>query len=110
MFDPYSSKPVHLATILDHRTDPPSLSQYLPLKLLSIQSLVSLKKSCKLLSCGFEHCLALIDGQVWSWGYGGSGCLGHGDYKTLVEPKKIKGIEEKVIYIESGGYHNGVIT
>lgn len=36
LFDPYSSQPKHLATILDHRSDPPALGQYLPLKLLSI--------------------------------------------------------------------------
>jgi len=86
------------------------LGDYLPLTLLSIQSLVSLKKRCTQLSCGFEHCLALIDDQVWSWGCGGSGCLGHGNYNTLPEPTKITGIKQKVAYIEAGGYHNGAIA
>lgn len=63
-----------------------------------------------MLSCGFEHCLALIDDQVWSWGCGGSGCLGHGDYKTVAEPRRVEGVREKAAYLEAGGYHNGVIA
>ena len=63
-----------------------------------------------MLSCGFEHCIALINGQPWSWGYGGSGCLGHGAYETITQPKMIEGIKDKVTYLESGGYHNSAIT
>lgn len=110
LFDPYSSKPQHIATILDHRTEPPSLGQYLPMKLLTIETLVSLKQKCEMISCGFEHCIALIDGRVLSWGYGGSGCLGHGDYNTVTQPKVIEGIRERVVFVEAGGYHNGVIA
>ena len=29
------------------------------------------------------------DGAVWSWGQGGSGCLGHGDLSDQMLPKKI---------------------
>ena len=110
LFDSDSSRPRHLATILDHRTDPPSLGKYLPLQLLSIQTLISMKKRCTLISCGFEHCIALIDDRVWSWGCGVSGCLGHGDYSTIAEPKRINGIKETVKYIEAGGYHNGALA
>lgn len=39
------------------------------------------KTSVTWISCGFEHCIVLtVFGQVASWGYGASGCLGHGDY------------------------------
>ena len=95
---------------MDHRKHPPSFLQYLPVKLLSPKSLLLLKQNCELLSCGFEHCIALINGQPWSWGFGGSGCLGHGAYETLTEPQIVNGIEEKVTYLEAGGYHNAVIT
>ena len=65
-------------------------------------------------SCGFEHCLALTaTGCVVSWGYGASGCLGHGDYVSYTQPKLITagGLNhERVVYATCGGYHNGAIT
>ena len=62
-----------------------------------------------MVSCGFESCISLSEnGQVYSWGYGGSGVLGHSDYKTQLNPKKIDALNN-VIYIEAGGYHNGAI-
>ena len=42
------------------------------------------------ISCGFEHCVALTSiGTVASWGYGASGCLGHGNYVSYTSPKLI---------------------
>ena len=41
-------------------------------------------------SAGSAHSFAITaDGAVWSWGHGGEGRLGHGDYQLL--PKKIEG-------------------
>ena len=38
----------------------------------------------------YAHSLAITaDGAVWSWGQGGSGCLGHGDLSDQMLPKKI---------------------
>ena len=38
----------------------------------------------------YDHSLALTaDGAIWSWGQGGSGCLGHGDLSDQMLPKKI---------------------
>lgn len=66
------------------------------------------------ISCGFEHCLALtVFGTVASWGYGASGCLGHGNTISYTSPKLIQtgGIQEYFITrIESGGYHNAATT
>lgn len=47
-----------------------------------------------------------------TWGYGGSGVLGHGDYLTFTKPKFVNGgLQSKFIVTgESGGYHNGVLT
>lgn len=37
----------------------------------------------KWISCGFEHCIAVNEnGKVFSWGYGASGSLGHGNYTS----------------------------
>jgi alpha-tubulin suppressor-like RCC1 family protein len=44
------------------------------------------------ISCGFEHCMVLtVYGTVASWGYGASGCLGHGNYISYTQPKLITG-------------------
>ena len=62
-----------------------------------------------MLSCGFEHCLALTStGQVYSWGCGASGCLGHGDYFSYIEPKGLS-FPLPIVYIECGGYHSAAI-
>jgi alpha-tubulin suppressor-like RCC1 family protein len=35
--------------------------------------------------------MAIADnGDVYTWGAGGSGRLGHGNIETLIKPKKIK--------------------
>ena len=64
------------------------------------------------ITCGFEHCLALIEeGAVASWGCGASGSLGHGDYLSYTEPKIINpDLLRDVEYIECGGYHSAAIT
>lgn len=57
------------------------------------------------ISCGFEHVAALTDaGDVYSWGYGASGVLGHGETSTVLFPRKVASVED-IVYIESGGYH-----
>ena len=67
----------------------------------------------KLVSCGVDHCIAVtLNGQVATWGYGGSGVLGHGNYVSYTKPKIVMaGLQTKfIVYCESGSYHNGVIT
>ena len=64
------------------------------------------------LSCGFEHC-ALINsaGKVMTWGYGTSGCLGHGDKASVGFPKLVHSLKDVACrYIECGGYHTLAIT
>jgi len=64
------------------------------------------------LSCGFEHCAALSsDQKVLTWGYGASGCLGHGDTNTYPNPTIINSLfEYNSVYIECGGYHSAIVT
>lgn len=67
-----------------------------------------MKEKAYIISCGFEHCIVLMSsGSVYTWGYGGSGCLGHGDYESLEYPKRVE--IEGVKYAQAGGYHNAVI-
>ena len=85
------------------------------LKLLTDNILKSFAKSqVKLLSCGFEHCIVVTEsGNVVSWGYGASGCLGHGNYTSYTQPKLITAgnlNHQKVVFATCGGYHNGAIT
>eukprot|EP00347_Sterkiella_histriomuscorum_P007995 403346770 len=65
------------------------------------------------ISCGYEHCMVLTNlGQVASWGFGASGCLGHGDYVAYLQPKYINQGEifgKFITYIDAGGYHNSAI-
>lgn len=64
------------------------------------------------LSCGFEHC-ALVNsaGKVMTWGYGTSGCLGHGDKTSVGFPKLLNSLKDETCrYIECGGYHTVAIS
>ena len=66
--------------------------------------------SVRLISCGFEHCAAVTqNGKVFTWGYGASGCLGHGDTSTYSSPTEVTSISN-VAYLECGGYHNAAVT
>jgi len=61
------------------------------------------------ISFGFDHCLILTNqGKVASWGFGLSGCLGHGNYDSYAKPKYIENFDH-ICYIECGGYHNGAL-
>ena len=64
------------------------------------------------ISCGFEHMTAVsIDGKVLSWGYGGSGCLGHGNTLSIFYPTFIRSLlPERILYLECGGYHNVAVN
>lgn len=64
------------------------------------------------ISCGFEHCALLTgSGQIMTWGYGASGCLGHGDMNSVSFPKMIQSLKGECFkYVECGGYHNLAIS
>lgn len=102
-----------------HKEDPenPSVGGPLFIQLLTSNILRTFVKGISpvtWLSCGFEHCIAVTkSGSVLTWGYGASGCLGHGDYISLLNPKLVtaSGLHTKtVVFAESGGYHSGVVT
>ena len=81
--------------------------------LLGINSLVFLEKTKILwLSSGFEHMAACsTSGKVFTWGYGASGCLGHGNKSNLSTPTLVEDLAHaNTVFLECGGYHNAAIT
>jgi len=82
-------------------------SQWQPKKVeaLAGQSVVAV-------SAGGWHSLALTaDGAVWSWGYGYSGILGHGDQQKQLLPKKTEALAgQHVVAVSAGERHSIAIT
>jgi alpha-tubulin suppressor-like RCC1 family protein len=63
-------------------------------------------------SCGWQHTMALTknSSEVYSWGYGKHGQLGHGDMHNSIIPKKIRSFDGlKVDTIDWGHSHSGAI-
>ena len=61
---------------------------------------------------GGKHCLALsADGEVYSWGEGDDGKLGHGNKTSADRPRVIEALRGKDIsFIACGGAHSAAIT
>lgn len=61
---------------------------------------------------GGKHCLALsADGDVFSWGEGEEGKLGHGDRLSYDKPKLIEALSGvSVVDIACGSAHSACIT
>ena len=58
---------------------------------------------------GQSHSLVLTaDGDVYSFGYGARGQLGHGDTSDQLVPKKIQGLSD-VADISAGGHYTLVL-
>ena len=54
-------------------------------------------KKVKSVECGFNITVALTeDGDVYSWGSGKEGAIGHGDWENSFTPKKIEGLKNIV--------------
>ena len=53
-------------------------------------------------ACGFQHTVAVTEnGDVYSWGFGKNGALGHGNWDLNDKPKKIEGLSN-IVKIECG--------
>ncbi|CAG9575570.1 unnamed protein product [Danaus chrysippus] len=84
-----------------------SVSQ--PTLLASIQHVFITKVAC---NSGGKHCLALsADGEVYSWGEGEDGKLGHGNRVSYDRPKLITALSGlEVVCIACGGAHSACLT
>ena len=62
-------------------------------------------------TCGEEHA-AFIDenGQVYTWGFGVEGQLGHGNKNSLNVPTHVKSFTPRATSVKCGGGHTGIIT
>uniref|UniRef100_A0A0P4W3Y5 HECT-type E3 ubiquitin transferase n=1 Tax=Scylla olivacea TaxID=85551 RepID=A0A0P4W3Y5_SCYOL len=80
-----------------------------PTLLESIQHIVIRKVA---VNSGGKHCLALTaDGDVYSWGEGDDGKLGHGNKSPYDRPRLIETLQGKgVVEIACGGAHSAAIT
>jgi alpha-tubulin suppressor-like RCC1 family protein len=71
-------------------------------------------KRIKQVSCGYNHTVCLTeDGEVYTWGYGKDGQLGHNDFDSQKYPKKLEFFAKnhiKVKQIKSGQYYIVVLT
>jgi alpha-tubulin suppressor-like RCC1 family protein len=53
-------------------------------------------------SCGRSHTAAVTEsGQVWTWGYGYEGELGHGEKSSQLQPKRVESLN-KVVDVACG--------
>lgn len=84
-----------------------SVSQ--PTLLASIQHVFITKVAC---NSGGKHCLALsADGDVYSWGEGEDGKLGHGNRVSYDRPKLVTALSGmEVVAIACGGAHSACLT
>jgi alpha-tubulin suppressor-like RCC1 family protein len=61
-------------------------------------------------SAGEEHSALLSEkGEVFTWGYGNDGQLGHKERTNLTQPKKLT-FDKPISKVICGGGHTGIIT
>jgi len=72
--------------------------------------------SIQKVACGYDHVAAVSNkGQLYTWGCGTRGQLGHGDDRNMEEalmrPKLVESLAgQEIIDVACGGYHTAVIT
>ena len=62
--------------------------------------------------CGKEHCMLLTEhGQVFTWGGGSRGQLGHGSLSSEDSPRLVMALDGlKIVKIAAGGWHSAAIS
>jgi alpha-tubulin suppressor-like RCC1 family protein len=62
-------------------------------------------------AAGYDHSMALtVTGELWTWGYGEKGQLGHGGKEDVTVPRVVDGVEGAVAGMASGEFHSLVTT
>lgn len=66
----------------------------------------------KAVGAGDSHVLAVADsGELYTWGVGFYGCLGHGDESSLTTPKLVEKLRgEKITAVTGGAFHSMATT
>jgi alpha-tubulin suppressor-like RCC1 family protein len=81
---------------------------------VSVPALISALqgKFIKQVACGWHHTAALLDnGQLFTWGSGEYGRLGHGDEIRQASPKLVDTLNGKpVASVAAGGFHTAAIV
>nr|CCA21326.1 regulator of chromosome condensation (RCC1)like protein putative [Albugo laibachii Nc14] len=64
------------------------------------------------IACGAKHSVALTSaGEVYSWGSGEDGRLGHGEMRDRNVPRKIMALlRHRIEYVSCGGSHTAVVS
>lgn len=63
------------------------------------------------ISCGDNYSgVVTSNGDVYTWGFGNEGQLGHGDKSDQQLPRKINNLKDKVVAISCGGGHTAMVT
>ena len=63
-------------------------------------------------AAGTYHRVAVMStGELWSWGYGSFGQLGHGDQQNQLVPRRVEALAaERVVQVAAGPYHTVAVT
>ncbi len=70
-----------------------------------------LPETIKQVACGNEHTVALtLSNELYTWGHGDSGLLGHGNNESLCVPKRLEELKKRVLIVACGGLHTVVVT
>eukprot|EP01117_Protostelium_nocturnum_P010523 TRINITY_DN378_c0_g1_i1.p1 TRINITY_DN378_c0_g1~~TRINITY_DN378_c0_g1_i1.p1 ORF type:complete len:790 (-),score=282.46 TRINITY_DN378_c0_g1_i1:27-2396(-) len=63
------------------------------------------------IACGHLHTLAVTDkNEVFSWGWGASGCLGHGNRRFQLIPKEVSQLQGEIITSVAAGHKHSLIV
>ena len=66
-----------------------------------------LHQTCQSVALGTAHSIVLCEGEVYTWGQGDMGQLGHGDRKNLTLPQRVPLLSGKgVCVVQAGGWHS----
>jgi myosin heavy subunit/alpha-tubulin suppressor-like RCC1 family protein len=61
----------------------------------------------KQIAVGEDHSIALTEsGEVYSWGAGSRGALGHGTRSNVHYPQKVEGLRRRVCEVSAGAHHS----
>eukprot|EP01114_Cavostelium_apophysatum_P015328 TRINITY_DN4148_c0_g2_i2.p1 TRINITY_DN4148_c0_g2~~TRINITY_DN4148_c0_g2_i2.p1 ORF type:complete len:779 (+),score=239.68 TRINITY_DN4148_c0_g2_i2:397-2733(+) len=69
------------------------------------------EKSIDTFSCGHLHTVAVTtDREVFTWGWGSSGCLGHGDKRFQLVPKQVLNLSGEPVTTVSAGWRHSLVV